>query len=57
MTPRRGCIYRNEADVAAAVTTGALSEHDATAIRQFMAFLAQAPPPPPRPPKAERETT
>jgi hypothetical protein len=55
MDRRRSCIYRNDAEIAAAVTAGDLSEHDATAIRRFIAFLRQAPEPPSRKPPPEEE--
>lgn len=42
MAPRR-CVYRNDADIAAAVAAGHLSEHDAEVIRRFAEFLRQAP--------------
>ena len=56
MAPRH-CVYRNDAEIAAAVAAGDLTEHDATVLRQFAAFLRQAPAPPPahRRPLPEKE--
>jgi hypothetical protein len=48
-------VYTSAEDLEAAVADGRVSKHDAQIIRQFGAFLAQAPPSPKLHPEKEND--